>query len=254
MEPRAEYPCRKGFKPAIRAKATDGAPQRLQIFGFFYLVGERGTLQLAQVPRVLSAKNSMLARESSLHSRSQGGSTMRKTLMLLAAAAVALSAFAAFAEEPTIIGVPKCKMCHKAKTGDQFKIWSESKHAGAFETLKSEAAVAVATEKGLGNPWEEAACLKCHTTQAFLGVELDAKTKYVPEEGVGCEACHGAGSKYKSKKVMEDREAAVAAGLKLEGETNCVLCHNEESPTYKEFVFEERWAEIAHPIPEEAAE
>jgi len=177
---------------------------------------------------------------------------MRKMIMLLTAAAIVLSAFAALAEEPTIIGVPKCKMCHKAKTGDQFKIWSESKHAGAFETLKSEASLAIAAEKELGNPWEEPACLKCHTTQAFLGAELAAKTKYVIEEGVGCESCHGAGSAYKSKKVMKDHDAAVAAGLKLEGETYCVMCHNEESPTFKAFDFEARWAEIAHPIPEAA--
>jgi len=177
---------------------------------------------------------------------------MRKMIALLVATAVMLSAFAVFADEPTIIGTPKCKMCHKAKTGDQFKIWSESSHANAFETLKSEASVAIAKEQGLGNPWEEPACLKCHVTQAFLGAELHAKTKYVPEEGVGCEACHGAGSAYKSKKVMQDREAAVAAGLKLEAESNCIQCHNEESPTFKEFDFEARWAEIAHPIPEPA--
>ncbi|MBC8425426.1 cytochrome C554 [bacterium] len=177
---------------------------------------------------------------------------MRKTLILVAATAIVLSAFAALAEEPTIIGVPKCKMCHKAKTGDQFKIWSESKHAGAFETLKSEAALAIATEKELGNPWEEPACLKCHTTQAFLGAELDAKTKYVDEEGVGCESCHGAGSAYKSKKVMSDHDAAVAAGLTVGGEETCLKCHNEDSPTFKAFDFEERWAEIAHPTLEAA--
>ena len=106
-------------------------------------------------------------------------------------------------------------------------------------------------EQGLGNPWEEAACLKCHATQAFLGAELAAKTKYTDEEGVGCEACHGAGSAYKSKKVMKDHDAAVAAGPLMELESNCVMCHNEESPTFKGFDFEKRWAEIAHPVPTE---
>ena len=176
---------------------------------------------------------------------------MKKTILVMVALAIMLSAFAAFAEDNTIIGVPKCKMCHKKPAaGEQFKIWSESVHATAFETLKSEASIAIATEKGLGNPWEEAACLKCHTTQAFLGAELNAKTKYVVEEGVGCEACHGAGSAYKSKKVMKDHDAAVAAGLLLEGEATCVKCHNDESPTFKAFDFEARWAEIAHPVPE----
>ena len=178
---------------------------------------------------------------------------MRKMITILVAMAIMLSAFAAFAEDNPIIGAPKCKMCHKKdKIGSQFKIWSESVHAGAFETLKSEESVAIAKEQGLGNPWEEAACLKCHTTQAFLGAELNAKTKYVDEEGVGCEACHGAGSGYKKKTIMKDRDTAVAAGLKLAGEENCILCHNDKSPTFKEFVFEERWEEIKHPIPEAA--
>ena len=177
---------------------------------------------------------------------------MRKTILILAALTVALSAAVAMADN-TIVGSSKCKMCHKKPdAGEQFKIWSESAHALAFETLKSEASVAIAKEKGLGNPWEEPACLKCHTTQAFLGAELDAKTKYVVDEGVGCEACHGAGSAYKKKSVMIDREKSIAAGLIIEGESNCVRCHNEESPTYKPFDFETRWAEIAHPVPEAA--
>jgi len=173
----------------------------------------------------------------------------RKILITSIALVVAFAAVAA-AADPTIIGVAKCKMCHKAKTGDQFAIWEGSAHAKAFETLKSEEAIAVAKEKGLGNPWEEAACLKCHTTQHFLGAELDAKGKYDIAEGVSCEACHGAGSEYKSKKVMEDREAALAAGMSLEGEATCVKCHNEESPTFKGFDFAAMWEKIKHPVPE----
>lgn len=173
----------------------------------------------------------------------------RKILITSIALIIALSAVA-IAADPMIIGVPKCTMCHKAKTGDQAAIWEGSKHAGAFETLKSEASIAIAKEKGLGNPWEEAACLKCHTTQHFLGSAIDEKGKYDLAEGVGCEACHGAGSEYKSKKVMEDREAALAAGMSLDGEATCLKCHNEESPTFKGFDFAARWDEIKHPVPE----
>jgi hypothetical protein len=154
---------------------------------------------------------------------------------------------------PELIGAPKCKMCHKAKTGDQWAKWEGSKHAGAFATLGTDAAKKVAAEKGLGDPQTEEACLKCHATQAFLGrdVAVDAKGKYEDAEGVGCEACHGPGSDYKSKKVMEDSAAAKAAGLIMDkSEASCTKCHNEESPTFKGFNFEERWAEIAHPVPE----
>ena len=173
---------------------------------------------------------------------------MKKSLLVLVVLSVALMAFAAqAADKPTIIGSQKCGMCHKAKTGDQLKIWTDSSHAQAFEVLKGEAALAIAKEKGLGNPWEEAACLKCHTTQGFLGAEVDAK--YDVAEGVGCEACHGAGSAYKSMTIMKDRDAAVAAGLIIPDKTTCVKCHNADSPTYKEFDYDAMWKKIAHPIP-----
>jgi hypothetical protein len=150
-----------------------------------------------------------------------------------------------------IIGAPKCKGCHKAKTGDQWKIWTESAHARAFETLASEEARKIATDKGLANPQQEDACLKCHATKAFLGsgAVVSEKAKYTDSEGVGCEACHGPGSDYKSKKVMTDPEAARAAGLvMIKTADGCTQCHNEESPTFRDFDFEKRWAEIAHPV------
>ena len=155
---------------------------------------------------------------------------------------------------PEIIGAPKCKGCHKAKTGDQWKIWTESAHARAFETLASEQSKSIAKEKGLGDPQTEDTCLKCHTTRASLGADavINAKAKYADSEGVGCESCHGPGSDYKSKKVMTDPEAARAAGLvMIETADGCTQCHNEESPTFRGFDFEQRWAEIAHPVPQE---
>lgn len=151
-----------------------------------------------------------------------------------------------------IIGAPKCKTCHKAKTGDQWKIWTESAHARAFETLASEESKKIAAELGLGDPQTEDACLKCHATVPSLGsdIPVNEKAKYSNDEGVGCESCHGPGSDYKSSKVMRDPEAARAAGLVLiKTAEGCTQCHNEESPTFKGFDFEQRWAEIAHPVP-----
>jgi hypothetical protein len=151
-----------------------------------------------------------------------------------------------------IIGAPKCKVCHKAKTGDQWKIWTESAHARAFETLASEESSKIATDLGLGDPQQEVACLKCHTTLASLGggAVVYEKANYTDSEGVGCEACHGPGSEYKARKIMIDPDAAMAAGLVMDrGAENCTSCHNEESPTFKGFDFEQRWAEIAHPVP-----
>ncbi len=154
------------------------------------------------------------------------------------------------------IGVAGCKKCHKTvKQGEQFKIWSESKHAKAYETLKGEDAAKIAKEKGLAKPaYESPECLKCHVT----GYDADASLlgpKFKMEDGVQCETCHGPGSLYKKKKIMKDRELAIQKGLKIysvedgSAEELCRKCHNEESPTFKEFNFKERWKKIAHPVP-----
>ena len=61
---------------------------------------------------------------------------------------------------PEIIGAPKCKTCHREKTGNQWQIWTESAHARAFETLASEESKKIAAENGLGDPQHEVACLR----------------------------------------------------------------------------------------------
>ena len=155
--------------------------------------------------------------------------------------------------EPELVGAPKCKACHRAKTGDQWKIWTESAHARAFETLASAESQTIAAAMGLGDPQQEIACLKCHATRASLGedVAINEKANYSDSEGVGCEACHGPGSEYKSRKVMLDPEASRAAGLIMN--PGCRQCHNEESPTFKGFDYEAQWLEIAHMVPHEAS-
>jgi hypothetical protein len=156
--------------------------------------------------------------------------------------------------EHGFIGVDGCKMCHKSeKKGNQFGQWSESSHAKAFATLASDEAKAVAKKAGVeGDPQKADACLTCHVTGHGAKAELLGK-KFKVEDGVGCESCHGAGADYKKKKTMEDRETAVAAGMIIPTEETCKGCHNEKSPTFKEFDFEKAVAQIAHPYPEEAA-
>ena len=162
--------------------------------------------------------------------------------------------FTAYAQAE-YVGVTTCGMCHKkADQGEQLKIWQESAHANAYKTLQAEKADKIAAEKGFKTKAVETSeCLVCHVT----GHDTDAKLfgkKFKIEDGVQCEGCHGAGSKYKSKKVMQDRAASIAAGMteyKDEAaiEAQCITCHNEKSPTYKEFKFPEMWAKIKHPVP-----
>ena len=92
---------------------------------------------------------------------------------------------------PELIGAPKCKSCHKAKTGDQWQIWLDSSHAKAFDTLASEEAKKIAVDQGLGDPQQAAACLKCHTTQGFLGSEVVASAKGKYAGRIRLDGAHG---------------------------------------------------------------
>jgi hypothetical protein len=153
------------------------------------------------------------------------------------------------AAENAYVGADSCKMCHKKdEKGNQYAKWQESKHANAYATLATDKAKEIADGKGIANAQEAQECLKCHVTAAGVDASLLDK-KYKVEDGVGGESWHGAGKAYKKKMVMEDRDAAVAAGLVIPTEATCTACHNEESPTYQAFDYAARSAEIAHPNP-----
>ncbi len=123
---------------------------------------------------------------------------------------IAMVAAAAVAA-PTYIGADKCKLCHKL----QFDSWSKTKHAKAFDSLKPE-------EKA------KKECVDCHVTAGRTDLP-----------GVQCEACHGPGSDYKAINIMKDKAKAIAAGMRIPTEKDCVVCHNKKSPTFKGFNFAE---------------
>ncbi len=151
------------------------------------------------------------------------------------------------------VGVKMCAPCHRPdKIGKQFDIWQKSAHAEAYKTLTGAKAAEIAKAKGLKvAPSEAPECLECHVVKA------DAKLfdkSFDIKDGVQCELCHGAGSAYKSMTVMKDHAKAVAAGLtdfKDEAaiEKFCKTCHNEKSPTHKEFKFKDMWGKIKHSVP-----
>lgn len=149
------------------------------------------------------------------------------------------------------VGVKTCSMCHKANTGNQFGIWQKTKHAEAFTVLQSPAADSVAKAKGLKTSAATTPeCLGCHTITADASL-LD-KT-FDPKDGVQCEACHGAGSAYKTMTIMKDKAKSIAAGMteykdQAAIEAKCKTCHNEKSPTHKPFVMKDMWPKIQHPL------
>ena len=173
-------------------------------------------------------------------------------------ASMVLAAGLANAADPQYVGASKCKTCHKKELiGNQYGAWEDAKHSKAFETLKSDKAIALAKEKGISGPPSEAKeCLKCHMTGHGLPATAFKKKPLKAADGVQCESCHGPGSDYKKKKTMSDRDKSIAAGMWEPGkdEKICQKCHNDESPTWdadKGFDYEERKEEIAHPIPED---
>ena len=192
---------------------------------------------------------------------------MKKAIITI----LTLTAFI-FAQDFKYVGNASCKMCHnKVDKGAQYTEWTNSVHAKAFETLKSEQATQIAKDKGIEvEAWKAPECLKCHTTGFGAGgyeVKCDAFWNPAAEDkagaravkrmkglqDVGCEACHGAGSKYKSSKakkaIVAGEITAASVGLLEINEATCTVCHNEESPTYKPFNYEERVAEFSHPNP-----
>ena len=159
-----------------------------------------------------------------------------------------LSGMSLQAQDYEYIGALKCKMCHnKSTTGKQYTIWSEGPHAKAMETLKTDAAKKIASEKGIADPATADACVKCHSTTGHTDAKLHLSI--TQEEGVSCETCHGPGSVYKSMAIMKSREKSLENGLIIPDENLCKQCHNDESPTFKGFDFAEYSKEIAHPNP-----
>ena len=186
---------------------------------------------------------------------------MRKIAILLSAIALVAFLGASFAsydaaagEKHTYIGATKCRTCHKKpEVGEQFVLWEKSKHAQAYAALASDKAKEIAAAKGIDNAQEADECLKCHVTGHGAAAEL-LGTKYDKTEGVTCESCHGAGGDYYKKKtmvaIMSGEIEGASLGLTIPDEKNCVTCHNEESPTFEGFKFEEMVKKIAHPIPD----
>jgi hypothetical protein len=136
------------------------------------------------------------------------------------------------------LGVKKCKMCHMK----QFKSWEQTKMAKSFELLKPGTAPDAKKAAGLDaskDYTKDASCLGCHTVNGKADMP-----------GVQCESCHGAGSDY--MKVMMKNRNYKLADVKALGlisppdEATCTKCHNEKSPFYKPFNFEERKEQGTH--------
>ena len=143
------------------------------------------------------------------------------------------------AKGPRYTGVMACGKCHRGPAlGNQWSVWRMSKHSEAWAVLGSDKGLEIAAKKGITNPQSNPECLKCHTTTQSTA-HLDG---YTPDEGVGCEACHGPGSDYSADATMRDRRSAMAAGMQMPTRETCLKCHDKAK-----FDFEAAKKQIAHP-------
>jgi hypothetical protein len=117
------------------------------------------------------------------------------------------------------VGVAKCAECH----APEYRIWSRTRHAHAFETLIAAGSDALPE------------CYGCHVTGS------EENGGYTPGEGpssslvdVQCEVCHGKGSHHA-------RDGTWGRGLLREA---CARCHDEaNSPDFDADVY---WQMIEH--------
>jgi len=143
------------------------------------------------------------------------------------------------------VGSTNCKKCHLAV----HKSWAKTKMGMAIESLKPGKAKEI-KEKFKLDPnkdySQDAACIKCHVTGFgkpggyAIPDPNDKKAVRTAKKllSVGCESCHGPGSKYvdlhteimKSKRKYKVEEM-YAAGMEKISKDTCVVCHNDGSPT-----------------------
>ena len=163
--------------------------------------------------------------------------------------------------EVKFVGSRKCKMCHK----ELYKSWEETTHAAeSMESLKPGTKAEAKKKAGLDPEKDyttDEKCLGCHVTgfgkEGGYSVPDAADEKAVKKAAklanVGCECCHGAGGEYtklhkeimKSKRMYKVEEMHKAGTKKIEAAT-CTACHNEKSPTYQKFDFEEKKNKNTH--------
>ncbi len=159
------------------------------------------------------------------------------------------------------IGSNSCRMCHLLpKVGAQFRKWQSGPHSKAYKALTTEEGKKRAAAKNIDTPQEDKNCLQCHAPIATVPEEFVAKT-YKPDEGVGCEACHGPGEKHADlqKTAMREKKdipEATEVLLKVPDPENkkvlCGECHREhEWHEMEKRNHLEAWKEISHMKPEE---
>ncbi|MEO7453592.1 MAG: cytochrome c family protein, partial [Fimbriimonadales bacterium] len=119
----------------------------------------------------------------------------------------------------SFVGSDACMPCHQ----EDYDIWKKSLHAVAYKTLQK-----------TGND-RDPECVSCHVVGLEHETGFTSVEKQPAMASVGCESCHGAGSKHIESPYKE---------YKAGGEKSCLPCHEpEHSPN---FSYKEYWEKIDH--------
>jgi YVTN family beta-propeller protein len=159
------------------------------------------------------------------------------------------------AKDPIFTGANACGDCHEGPTfGHQFSKWRLSAHAKAYAALARPESREIVRLSGLTEePHQSRMCLGCHAT-ASEAEDWERGEAFHIEDGLQCEACHGAGSEYSAEEIMRDRAQAMMHGLKMPTKDDCMICHrpkgSHDAVLKKEpFDLDHAWLAIAHPTP-----
>jgi hypothetical protein len=158
-----------------------------------------------------------------------------------AATLIALLATSQSSASPTVMGPGSCSSsnCHGSikplnssnVLQNEYITWSRhDHHSKAFLNLQNSDSKKIAQNLGIGDPTKEPLCLKCHATH--YQDDIPKSEAFRLEDGVSCEACHGAAEGYlKSHAVTGTSHAEnVANGLTDLSNidtraTLCLSCH-----------------------------
>ena len=128
----------------------------------------------------------------------------------------------------TYVGSHACASCHRTA----FDTWKKSGHSHAFRTL---------VEKDSDS---DPSCIKCHVVgfEEPGGYLRSMKASRLTE--VGCESCHGPGSRHIAVRSAAKPGEKVLVKLRPVGAGQCTQCHyGEFSRPFKWYDF---WPHIAH--------
>ncbi len=160
---------------------------------------------------------------------------------LLAVALTAATGPAAAAAPAENLGVASCasSVCHgsakplqaTAVLQNEYVTWSHfDPHSEAYRTLRNTASADMARRLGIGAPDREPLCLSCHAENVK---PASRGPRFQLDDGVGCEACHGAARGWIAS--HDDRPASTHADSVTRGlaaleradlrATTCAACH-----------------------------